>query len=111
MNLVRNAAEAVSENAEGQRKVAVGVREEGALVKFSVIDNGPGLPAPSATAIFEPFETTKPDGLGMGLAISRTIIENHGGRLWAENAPEGGARFLFTLGVLGAMPGGATDAG
>ena len=55
------------------------------------------------TAIFEPFETTKPDGLGMGLAISRTIVQNHGGDLWAATRPEGGAAFHFTLPTIASM--------
>ena len=60
-------------------------------------DAGPGIPADTLARIFDPFFTTKPNGMGMGLAISRTIIEAHGGRLWAENKSDGGAAFRFTL--------------
>jgi two-component system, LuxR family, sensor kinase FixL len=97
VNLVRNAVEAVSDNADGERKVAIEVEVEEESLRVSVLDNGPGPPSSDEVALFEPFETTKSDGLGMGLAISRTIIENHGGKLWAESNPEGGAAFRFTL--------------
>ena len=60
-------------------------------------DAGPGIPAGTLAQIFDPFFTTKPNGMGMGLAISRTIVEAHGGRLWAENKDGGGAAFRFTL--------------
>jgi signal transduction histidine kinase len=66
-------------------------------VEIAVSDSGPGIPANKLTHIFDPFFTTKPKGMGMGLPISRTIIEAHKGRLWAENRPEGGASFRFTL--------------
>ena len=67
------------------------------IVEFGVDDAGPGIPAGTLARIFDPFFTTKPKGMGMGLAISRTIVESHGGRLWAENKIGGGAVFRFTL--------------
>ena len=66
-------------------------------VEIVVNDAGSGIPADVLGQIFDAFFTTKPHGMGMGLAISRTIIEAHDGQLWAENAPTGGAAFLFTL--------------
>jgi signal transduction histidine kinase len=63
----------------------------------SVTDSGVGLPAQQAEQIFNAFFTTKPNGTGMGLRISRSIIESHGGRLWAANNSQRGASFHFTL--------------
>lgn len=62
-----------------------------------VADNGPGIPDGAFGSRFEPFFTTRADGNGPGLALCRTIIEGHGGRIWAERPEEGGAAFLFTL--------------
>jgi signal transduction histidine kinase len=64
-----------------------------------VSDTGPGIPEHELFRVFEPFFSSKSDGLGMGLAISRTIIEAHGGRLWAENKTTGGTTFTFALPV------------
>ena len=71
------------------------------MVQVAVSDNGHSIPADNLPFVFEPFYTSKPNGLGMGLAISRSIIEAHGGRLWAENNPGGGAMLAFTLPVDG----------
>jgi signal transduction histidine kinase len=72
-------------------------REEG-KVEVAVTDSGPGVPPEIFAKVFDPFYTTKSGGLGMGLPISRTIIEAHGGKLWAERAPAGrGLTFRFTL--------------
>jgi len=67
------------------------------MLKVTVRDRGTGLNGDPVYKIFEPFYTTKPDGLGMGLSISRSIVEAHGGRLWAENNRDRGATFYFTL--------------
>ena len=72
-------------------------RGEGGEVLISVSDTGIGLPAGKADEIFNAFFTTKPQGSGMGLAISRSIVESHGGRLWATAHDGRGARFHFTL--------------
>ena len=63
-------------------------------------DSGPGIRADKIDRIFEPLATWKPGGLGMGLAISNSIVEAHGGRMWAENRPEGGARVGFAIPVM-----------
>jgi two-component system sensor kinase FixL len=72
------------------------------MVKVAVSDHGTGLSADKLDKVFQPFYTTKRDGLGMGLSISRSIIDAHGGRLWAENNPKQGATFYFTMPVEGA---------
>ena len=66
-------------------------------MRFSVTDNGPGIPPDRLQHVFEPFVTTKPDGLGLGLAVCRTIVTAHGGRLFAGHADGGGAAFFLEL--------------
>jgi two-component system sensor kinase FixL len=73
-------------------------------VEVAISDRGHGIPGEKLTQIFKPFLTTKSEGLGMGLAISKTIVESHGGRIWAENNPGGGATFRFTLKAAGDAP-------
>lgn len=92
-NLLANAIEASRSNA--RPRVGVEVSPSGAETVVSVSDNGAGVPAADLERIFEPFETSRATGMGMGLAISRAIVEAHGGKLWAEPAP--GGRFRFTL--------------
>ena len=97
MNLIANSIDAMKE-VEGARELAVKsqrTEKEEALV--SVSDSGVGLPVQQADQIFKSFFTTKPHGTGMGLSISRSIIESHGGRLWAANNSPRGACFCFTL--------------
>jgi signal transduction histidine kinase len=101
LNLLLNALDAVKDNPPGRRRVTVRARPAGATVEVTVSDEGHGIPADQLLRVFEPFFTSKSNGLGMGLAISRSIIEAHGGRLWAENRPAGGAVFTFTLPVRG----------
>jgi two-component system sensor kinase FixL len=98
INLVLNATDAVANLPAGQCNVAVGAtHHENGGVEFWVSDSGPGIEAETLGHLFEPFFTTKPSGLGMGLSISRTIIEAHGGRIWAANNAREGATFRFTL--------------
>ena len=86
------------QRASDRRKVTVAARRrEPDTLEFTVVDTGAGIPAAQIDRIFEPFFTTKTTGIGMGLSISRGIVEAHGGRLWAENNAEGGAVFRFTL--------------
>ena len=72
---------------------------DGAAVKIAVRDHGPGLTADVEAHLFDTFFTTKPHGLGLGLCICRTIVESHGGRLWAANNPGDGLTMRFTLPV------------
>jgi PAS domain S-box-containing protein len=97
MNLMLNGIDAMKDMNEGRElKIKSGQAENGQLL-ISVSDTGVGLPAQHADQIFDAFFTTKVQGTGMGLAISRTIIESHGGRLWAESNPPRGASFRFSL--------------
>ena len=98
LNLIINAVEALSSVSEGSRELVITTGKgepDGVLV--IVRDSGPGLSSPGLERIFEAFYTTKPGGLGMGLSICRSIIEAHGGRLWATAAQPQGATFQFTL--------------
>ena len=70
---------------------------EESRAEVAIEDSGPGIPADTVARLFEPFFTTKAAGMGMGLSIARTIVESHGGRIWAENCAGGGATFRFTL--------------
>jgi PAS domain S-box-containing protein len=97
MNLMINGIEAMKD-VEGKRELAVkSERGEGDQILVSVSDNGVGLPPQQKEQIFNAFFTTKPHGSGMGLRISRSIIESHGGRLWAADNSPRGATFCFTL--------------
>jgi len=100
LNLIVNGMDATEEASREDRRVSVSAALDGSkVVEIAVSDTGRGIPADKLANIFDPFFTTKPNGMGMGLPISRTIIEAHQGRLWAENRIEGGASFRFTLPV------------
>jgi len=111
INLLVNAAEAMRDvPAERRRLVIRGVLEaidEPARVVITVEDAGVGLGELQADRLFEPFYSTKPGGLGMGLSISRSIIESHGGRLWATANPKHGATFHLALPGIASSPSGA----
>jgi signal transduction histidine kinase len=98
-NLIENGIEAMHYAGSPQTAITVTVRtnNESSQAQVSVIDTGPGIDAAILHRIFDAFFTTKPNGLGVGLSISRTIIESHGGELWAESLPGAGASFHFTL--------------
>jgi signal transduction histidine kinase len=97
MNLMLNGIEAMRD-VDGPRELAIkSQRAENEQLQVSVSDTGVGLPPQQADKIFDAFFTTKVQGSGMGLRISRSIVESHGGRLWAAANPPRGARFYFTL--------------
>jgi C4-dicarboxylate-specific signal transduction histidine kinase len=98
VNLVLNSQEAIrsSENTTGNIVVETHLLPNSAL-ETRVIDNGPVINADIAGKVFDPFQTSKPTGMGMGLSISRSIIEEHGGRLWTDAQHCDGALFAFTL--------------
>jgi two-component system sensor kinase FixL len=96
INLVRNAVEAMQETPRRVLTVTTAIDEKD-FIRVSVADTGPGLSEEIAASLFQPFLTTKADGLGIGLSICRTIVESHGGRLWMEPAEGGGAVFHFSL--------------
>jgi len=98
LNLINNAIEAMSGAVDGPRELQVGsAKDQSQGVRVAVRDSGPGLDPKSLDHLFTAFFTTKPQGMGMGLAISRSIIEAHGGRLWASPNDGPGATFQFTL--------------
>jgi PAS domain S-box-containing protein len=103
LNLILNAVEAMSGSDEGSRELLISTEADGANgVRIAVRDWGPGLKPESLDRLFDAFYTTKQDGMGMGLSICRSIIEAHGGRLWATTNVPQGALFQFTLPQLGA---------
>uniref|UniRef100_UPI0035CBAFDF PAS domain-containing sensor histidine kinase n=1 Tax=uncultured Sphingomonas sp. TaxID=158754 RepID=UPI0035CBAFDF len=96
INLVRNAAEAMSDRPLRRLAIATTV-EDAQWVRVSVCDSGPGLAPEVADHLFRAFLSTKPEGMGLGLSICRTIVEAHGGRIWADSAAGTGTCFRFTL--------------
>jgi PAS domain S-box-containing protein len=102
LNLLLNAFDAMKDCPVNAREITMHAQRDGAgLVRVAVRDRGTGLSSDKLDKIFQPFYTTKGDGLGMGLSICRSIIEAHGGHLWAENNPDRGATFNFTVAVAG----------
>jgi two-component system, LuxR family, sensor kinase FixL len=99
INLMRNAAEAMRQSGPGG--ITVSARRVGAGIEIAVADNGPGLPKEIQDRLFQPFVSTKADGMGVGLSICHAIIESHGGRIWAEENPGGGTVFRFTVASAG----------
>jgi two-component system sensor kinase FixL len=99
LNLMRNAIEAMQETTRRDLVLST-VGRSGGMVETRIADTGPGIAAEVASQLFQPFVTTKPHGMGVGLSISRTIVESHGGKLWAEPNPGGGTIFCMTLRLL-----------
>jgi PAS domain S-box-containing protein len=99
MNLIVNAIEAMADVSEAERDLLVSTESRSAGLLVTVADSGPGIPPEERTRIFESFITTKEGGVGIGLSICRSIIEGHGGRLWADANQPHGAALHFTLPV------------
>ncbi|MET0680205.1 MAG: PAS domain S-box protein [Burkholderiales bacterium] len=98
LNLVRNAIEAIAMSGAEERRVLLSTRASGEdMIEIAVADTGPGLAGTDLEKVFEPFYTTKPEGIGIGLALSRSIADAHGGRLWATANAGPGATFRLTL--------------
>jgi C4-dicarboxylate-specific signal transduction histidine kinase len=97
LNLLRNALDAVTAVPVDRRCITIATRVRDGGAEVSVSDSGCGIPPELAERVFEPFFTTKPEGLGLGLSISRSIAEFHGGRLELSYNPDGGVTFRFWL--------------
>src|SRR4029077_11791502 len=96
LNLMRNAVEAMQDSPT-RELVLKAAPAESDMVRVSVSDTGSGIAPDVLSQLFQPFVTTKQQGMGVGLSICRTIVESHGGQIWAEPNPEGGTIFNFTL--------------
>ena len=105
LNLLRNAIDATAQIPAGRRRIAIEATATDGAVEIAIEDNGAGIAANFEPLLFQPFETTKATGMGLGLSISRQIVESHGGKLWYERGEGGGARFVVRLpSVKGALP-------
>lgn len=101
VNLMRNAVEAMEQSPRRELTLEAALAAEGGAVVVRIVDTGPGLAPDVANRLFQPFVTTKPQGMGVGLSICRSIVEGHGGTLVAEANPGGGTVFSFTLPLAG----------
>ncbi len=100
VNLVRNGLEAMHDATDGECAVTIGTRRyDEHAIEISVRDRGKGIGKEEMRKIFEPFFTTKPEGMGMGLAICRSIVQAHEGRIWVSANDDRGCTFHFTLPV------------
>ena len=100
LNLVRNSIDASSD--DDTRTISVATVREGDMVEVVVGDNGSGLPEEVRERVFEPFGSTRPDGIGIGLSICRAIVEAHGGKITVDTGPKRGAGFRFSVPVFDA---------
>jgi two-component system sensor kinase FixL len=106
LNLVRNSIDAMLGVPESQREIVLRTSvDSDSDVEYMVADRGTGVEAAAMAELFNPFFTTKPGGTGLGLSISRSILRAHGGKLWCDANPGGGARFFFTLPAISTSAG------
>lgn len=108
LNLAINAMDAMSDCASDRRKLQIRAMRTDDEVVVSLADTGPGIPEKNLKKVFDTFYTTKEGGTGIGLSITRSIIENHGGKIWADNGEGGGAIFTLSLPLVKAAAGGRT---
>jgi signal transduction histidine kinase len=100
LNLLMNALDATAQTKSGPREVTIRIApEKTGWIRVSVCDTGAGVDPSVANRLFEPFVTTKTKGMGLGLLVTRSIVEDHGGRIWFTPNPDGGSTFTFTLPV------------
>ena len=97
LNLVVNAMDAMANSPSDSRKISFRTSRVDNFAELSISDTGPGIPEDRLKKVFEPFFTSKAEGMGMGLSIARSIVEAHNGRVWAANQPGGGALFRLRL--------------
>jgi C4-dicarboxylate-specific signal transduction histidine kinase len=102
INLVLNAMDSVADLPENRRHVEVSLEDHGSSLQLVVRDRGPGVSQENLPRLFDPFFTTKQRGMGIGLSIARSIVEAHGGRIWAQNREPFGAAFFVELPTSGA---------
>jgi two-component system sensor kinase FixL len=104
LNLLLNAFDAMNDVSESERVVCIRTRQHTTdTLQIEVCDRGTGIHPERLARLFEPFQTTKQEGLGLGLSISRSIVGAHGGRLWGVNNPDRGATFPFTVPIHSAI--------
>ncbi len=104
LNLIVNGMDAMNEIAQKARQITVKTQRGSGSVIVAIADRGHGIPPEGMSRLFESFFTTKRDGVGLGLSISRSIVQAHGGRIWAENTPGGGSTFCFTVRAVETAP-------
>jgi signal transduction histidine kinase len=105
LNLLMNAFEASAKSNKDHKRVTIGIaRESAGSIAIRVTDNGPGIDESVGGRLFEPFVTTKGNGMGLGLLVTRSIIEQHGGEISFDSNPDGGAIFTFTIPIAEVSP-------
>jgi signal transduction histidine kinase len=102
LNLIMNGLDAMGGTPEHLRRIVVHTERNGATAQVRVVDSGPGIAPDKLKAAFESFFTTKEHGMGLGLSIARSIVELHGGRIWASNNVDRGATLTFALPIAAA---------